>query len=403
MKHLFRILFYIKRKQPLKNGRFPIMCRISINRQSCAFSTNLSVETKLWDDKRKRLRGRSDEAQRMNKLLDEIYFLLYDNYLKLLRLHNEITPQAIRRAYLGESNASENLITYFEQHNLAFEQMVGTTRRPSTLYKYRYVCNHLRQFLHSTLNIADIPLQKVNRDLICMFHRYLVCDVGCNTNTTRTYLTALKHILMLAVSQGLIPQNPFVGYELRSEPSRRAFLTKEELRSMINLQTNSDMEAVVLDAFLFSCFTGLAYTDIACLTMNDVITVDKRWFITTRRIKTHTPVDVPLLHLPIQIIKKYYNEGHDVIFVLPTNCWCNKLLKVLAERANIDKHVTFHTARHTFATTITLAYGVPIEAVSRMLGHTDIKTTQIYAKVLEALVCSEMRRASDRINSYFQR
>ena len=387
----------------MKSGKLPIMCRISFNRQTCTFSTNLSVEAKLWNDKNKRLKGRSEEAVRTNKLLDQIQYLLYDNYLKLLHSQEEITPYAIRNAYWGLKDDSDNLIAYFEKHNLAFEKMVGTTRRPSTLYKYRYVCAHLQKFLRSEMNVTDIPLRKVNRDLICMFHRYLTFEAGCNVNTTRTYLTALKHILMLAVVQGHITQNPFAGYELRSEPSRRAFLTKQELRRMIDLEPHGEMESLVQDAFLFSCFTGLAYVDIKRLTMDDVVVVGKRWHIATKRHKTRTCVDVPLLQLPVQIIKKYYDSGADTLFPLPTNCWCNKLLKIMAERAHIDKHLTFHTARHTFATTITLSYGVPIEAVSRMLGHTDIKTTQIYAKVLETLVCSEMNRASEKINSYFQR
>ena len=209
---------------------------------------------------------------------------------------------------------------------------------------------------------------------------------------------------MLAEAQGKITKSPFVGYQLHSEPSRRSFLMKDELRRMTIVAPQNDMESIVLDAFLFSCFTGLAYTDIRRLTISDIVKSDKQWHISIQRQKTRTSVDVPLLQLPARILHKYYRcDSDSPIFHLPTNCWCNKLLKTITSRAGITKRVTFHTARHTFATTVTLAYGVPIEIVSRMLGHTDIKTTQIYAKVLKGAINTEMRRASSQIDMYFEK
>ena len=403
MRHSFSIFFYVKKKQPLKCGKLPIICRISINKKSCTFSTHLAVEGCRWNNVRKRVRGRDEIARRTNALLDKIYYSLHEEYQTLLRSQKEPSPQELRRMYLGRHNSSEGIIAFFNRHNQDFEKMIGITRQLSTLYKYRYVCKHLQRFIIANLQVPDIPLREINREFIYDFHRYLTEVIGCNVNTTRTYLTGLKHILMLAVTQGEMAVNPFTGYQLHSESSQRSFLMKEELRRVAIVVPQNDMETIVLDAFLFSCFTGLAYADIRRLTFSDIVKIEERWHIAIRRKKTRTSVDVPLLQLPSRILRKRYALNNNApIFPLPTNCWCNKLLKIIALRAGIAKRVTFHTARHTFATTVTLAYGVPIEIVSRMLGHTDIKTTQIYAKVLKVAINSEMNRVSDQIDMYFE-
>lgn len=403
MRHYFSIFFYVKKKQPLKCGKLPIFCRISINKKTCTFSTHLSVEKFRWNNIRRRVKGRDEVARRTNALLDKIYYSLHEDYRTLLRSQMEPSPQELRRMHQGRHNTSEGIVDFFNRHNQDFEKMVGITRQSSTLYKYRYVCNHLQNFIMSHMQTTDLPLRKVDREFIYDFHRYLSVEAGCNVNTARTYLTAFKHILMLAVTQGEIPINPFTGYQLHSESSQRCFLMKEELRSMANELPRNDMESIVLEAFLFSCFTGLAYADIKRITYDDVVKIGEQWHIVIRRKKTRTSVDVPLLQLPLRILQKRYSRNNNApIFSLPTNCWCNKLIKSIASRAGITKRVTFHTARHTFATTVTLAYGVPIEIVSRMLGHTDIKTTQIYAKVLKTTINSEMTRVSDQIDMYFE-
>lgn len=402
MRHHFKIFFYTKRTQMLKCGKVSIMCRISINSLTCAFSTHLAVEAKQWDRIRCRVRGRGEASRRINDSLDNISYTLYEHYQHLLRTGEEITPQAIRQAYWGKCDKSDGIIAFFRDHNVEFEKMVGTIRRPSTLYKYRYVCNHLEEFILTTFHVADIPLQKMSRDFIYRFHEWLITVRHCNINTVRTYLTAFKHIMMLAVRQGYIAKNPFLGYELRSESSNRSFLMLDEIYRLSLIPTLSDTETIVRDAFLFCCFTGLAYTDVVRLTMNDIIAEGRGCHLVIHRMKTHTAVKVPLLQKPLQILEKYQSSNKNyTIFPLPSNCWCNKLLENMVKRAEINKHVTFHAARHTFATTITLAHGVSIETVSHMLGHTDIKTTQIYAKVLGSTIDHEMLRVSNHLTPYF--
>ncbi len=356
----------------------------------------------MWHPDRKRLSGRSDEARRINALLDEIHYSVYDAYIQALRSSDEVTPQAVRRGYLGGEEGSVGLISFFDQHNAEFESMVGLNRSKSTLYKYRYVCNHLRNYIIQRYNRTDISLQKVNRTFVCDFHRWLAEAMNCGTNTMWIYMIAFKHIMLLAVSRGLLGSNPFTGYKLHSEHTDKNFLMKDELRRLSCVTLDSPARQLVLDAFLFSCFTGLSFSDVGKFSMNDIVKRNGKLYVSTHRMKTGTSVDVPLLRVPHRLIMKYY-DGDDerAIFRLTSNGWCNRLLKTTLRNAGINRRLTFHSARHTFATTVTLANGVPIEVVSRMLGHTDIKTTQIYAKVLQTSVSSEMQRISKNIDSYY--
>lgn len=402
MRNQFKILFYIKKNQPLRDGKFSIMCRISIYGKFCTFSTNLTTCSKHWNQIRCRMVGRNESTRRINAMLDDISYLLYESYLKLLHSGTELTPQAIRQEYRGGHICADGIITLFEKHNNEFKHMTGVTRSLSTLYKYKSVCSHLVQFISGRYGACDLPIHNIDRNFIVDFHRWLAEEVGCCTNTIRIYMTALKHIILRAMSVGIISKNPFTGYTVRTEASHRCFLAKEELQNLMQYCPQNQTESIVFDAFLLSCFTGLAYTDILRLRMIDIIELGSQKYIATSRAKTKVSIEVPLLKLPAQIIMRYEKDDLYIpIFSLPSNGHCNNIIRNIMNRIGIDKRVTFHSARHTFATTITLANGVSIEAVSKMLGHADIKTTQIYAKTLRSTVSSEMHRISPCIDSSF--
>lgn len=403
MRNNFRILFYTKKKQPLKNGYYPILCRITINGMACAFSTNLSVKPSKWDNVQKRVSGRSREALQTNSILDEIRFSIYERYMELRHKSEVVTPQAVRSSYLCVEKDTDGLMRFFKQHNSEFKQMVGITRSQSTLYKYRYVHNHLQNYISERYHSTDIPLNKVNVNFVRDFHRWLIRNAQCSVNTTWLYMIAFKHIVTLAVNRGMITTNPFLGYRLRCEHTHRNFLHKNEIKRLMNVEVYSSTESLVRDAFVFSCFTGLSYSDIRRLKPSDILGEGGDMYIAMQRIKTHTSLNIPILPIPARLIKQYRPANSlSPIFLLPSNYWCNNILKRLIGRTTISKHITFHSARHTFATTITLSEGVPIEIVSNMLGHTNIKTTQTYAKVLQCVVNSEMQRAAKSLNSYFR-
>lgn len=401
MKNYFKLLFYIKRRQPLRNGNFSIICRITIDGKCCTFCTQLTTPISNWDQRSQRLTGRSPHSCGTNRLLDEIRFSLHDIYLKLLRTTEPATPQAVRRLFHDGGCGGEGLIANFRRHNEEFAQMVGTTRRSSTLYKYRYVCNHLQRYLAACHNVEEIPIHLVDSAFIHGFHRYL-SEEQCSVNTIKVYMTAFKHIMAIATDNGILRRNPFSGYRLQCEPSKRYFLLKEELQRLVRYTPATDSAATILDAFLFSCFTGLAYADIARLSMKDVVSVGSRRYISTRRTKTGSAVNVPLMHCSSRLLRKYDRGDGEVLFALPSNSRCNAVLRQIMPQVGIKKRITFHSARHTFATTITLANGVPIETVSSMLGHTDIKTTQIYAKVLRTTMAQQMQRAEKSIGAYYE-
>lgn len=402
MRYSFNILFYIKRRQPLKSGNHSILCRITFNGLSCVFSTGLSVKLTMWDCRRRRVRGRNEEAKRINQLLEEIRFSIYEAYMRLRRDSTYITPQEIKSAFWGRNSTSDGVLKLFEQHNQEFGQMVGVSRCKSTLYKYRYVCNHLKNFITAHYHSSDIPLNRVDVNFIRDFHGWLIKEVKCGVNTTWLYMLAFKHILTFAVNRRLIATNPFCGYRLRSEQTHRNFLMKQEIKRMIDVDVENPTEALVRDAFIFSCFTGLSYSDIKALRSTDIIGEGSNMYIAVHRIKTHTSINIPLLRITTELIRRYNpNDSSLSIFPIPSNYWCNTILAKLTKRAKIAKRITFHVARHTFATTVTLSQGIPIEVVSSMLGHTNIKTTQTYAKVLQCVTNSEMNRASRNLNSYF--
>lgn len=401
MRNSFKILFYTKRKAKLKNGQMPIMCKISVNGKSCTFSTSLSVEEKMWDRRRKRLTGRSEAARSTNALLDRIYYAVYDAYMRLLHMPEEVTPQAVRMLYSGVRQPSAGIVEFFKRHNEEFARMVGLNRSMSTLYKYRHVCKHLQSYIFDHYGIDDMPVTRIDRNFVLEFHRWLADCAKCSVNTIWIYMIAFKHVVMQAVAGGLISHNPFAGYKLHCRQPDKSFLMSDELQRFIEFKPATQSQCLVVDAFIFSCFTGLSYSDVRRLTMADIVMRNKRYYVTTRRAKTGTVIDVPLLQLPYSLINRRRMNSDAPLFDLPSNNWCNAVLRDAAAKMGITKHVSFHTARHTFATTVTLANGIPIEVVSRMLGHLSIKTTQIYAKVLQTSVAAEMSRASKSIESHY--
>lgn len=404
-KHHFRINFYVKKTEPLRKGELSIMCRISTEGERCAFSTHLSVKPQKWNVVAQRVLGRSEEAKRTNGLLDDIRYALHEAYIKVLSGGEGCSPQTIRDKYLGLNSDGVGVVEFFRQHNQEFAKMVGLTRSESSLNKYKYVCQHLEAFIRQRLKADDVAIAKVNQDFIREFHRWLVLR-GCGINTVRVYLGAFKRIVQRAIGQGVMPANPFVGYRLHSEYRRKNFLMKEELRRLINYTAKTATQQLVLDAFLFSCFTGLSFADVKRLTLQHIVTKGGYTYIYMCRKKTHHAVEVPLLHLPKTLLLRYLDHrtaerGAMPLFALPSNYHSNNLLRAIMCEAGITRPVTFHSARHTFATTVTLANGVPLEVVSAMLGHSDIKTTQIYAQVLQSSVQSAVKHLSKEINSYY--
>lgn len=400
MKQTFRILFYIKRKAPLRDGTVPIMGRITVGGKSVQVSTRLSVAPDLWQLHPGRVVGRSVLAGKINEQLNRIHRRIEQCYELVSDRSAVITPQMVKDAYMGNDRSGEMLLAFFNRHNNEFFQMVGVNRSLSTYYKYRCVCRHLKEFISRCYGCEDLALEKINREFLIGFHHFIARECGHKKNTVWVYLIAFKHIVRLALHQGYVLRDPFAGYKLHSEFVPRNYLTMSEINELLRLDLPNAKMQLVRDAFLFSCFTGLSYADIRRLSTHHIHCERERMWIRMSRRKTGTDVTVRLFSVPCNILLQYRSKDPDKpIFPLPGNRQCNLYLERIMPMAGIQRHTTFHTARHTFATTVTLSQGVSIEIISKLLGHKNIRTTQIYAQVTHERLDRDMELLSEQLDS----
>jgi len=293
-----------------------------------------------------------------------------------------VTAAKLKDAYLGIGIKQETLLKLFEQHNAEFAKKVGHSRAQGTFTRYRTVCNHIREFLPHTYKREDIPLKELNLTFINDFEYFLRTEKKCRTNTVWGYMIALKHIVSIARNDGRLPFNPFAGYINSPESVDRGYLTQTEIQTLMDAPMKN-----------------VAYSDVKNLTADRLQTFfDGNLWIITRRKKTNTESNIRLLDVPKRIIEKYKGlarDGH--VFPVPSNGSCNKILKDIGRQCGFKVRLTYHVARHTNATTVLLSNGVPIETVSRLLGHTNIKTTQIYAKITAQKISQDMETLSHKL------
>lgn len=402
-RNTFKVLFYIKKNAPLRNGNTPIMGRITINGQRTQLSTRLSVDPKLWNVNMGRVTGRRADAVRVNEQLSQIRYHIERCYNTLFYEHAQVTPQMVKEMYFGNDRRSEMLLAFFREHNEEFRRMVGTSRSKTTYYKYRSVYNHLENYISGKYERRDLSFRDLNREFLTGFHQYIAQECGHKKNTTWIYMIALKHILMLARGRGYLTTDLFANYKLHSEFVTRNYLSITEIRRLIRLDLDDVTLLLVRDAFLFSCFTGLSYIDLCTLTPEHIRQEGKQMWISTTRCKTGSEVNVRVFAIPYAILLRYNPMNRTKrIFNLPSNGWCNICLDRIMSLAGISRHITFHSARHTFATTITLSQGIAIETISKLLGHRNIRTTQIYATITHSKLDGDMERLSKRLDTLYR-
>lgn len=398
MRNTFRILFYPKRSAALRNGQVPIICRITIDKQREQLPTGLHVVPERWSRARGCVAGRSEEAEIVNQALARLRYRIEKCYHLLGYSHPAVTARMVKQQLLGQSVRQERLLAFFARHNGEFRRTVGISRSMSTYYKYESVRKLLSRYVRECRGREDVDLSEVDRNFLIGFHTYLLDGGRRCKNTACIYLIALKHILHLARASGCAVGDPFSSYPVRGETVRRDYLTLEEVRRLSRVTLPDGTHRLIRDAFLFSCFTGLSYVDLKRLRFEDVRRVGSEHWLSTHRQKTGTAVDVPLFELPLSIFRHYASvRESEPLFPLPCNSWCNDRLRELMLRADVCRPVTFHTARHTFATSVTLSQGVAIETISKLLGHKNIRTTQIYATLTHARISDEMKRLHGRL------
>lgn len=398
MRNTFKILFYIKRTALLRNGEAPIMVRITVNGERAQLATHHSVMSDKWDSCRGRVKGRSTEARQINHSLSMIYSRIMLCYDRLLSTSEPPTAFRIKDMYLGGDKGRQMVLEFFRSYIDEFKSMVGVSRSVSSYYKYRCVYKLFAEFLAERHRCDDLPFYRLDRRFITDFHAFISGKARFKHNTIWVYMTALKHLLMQARSRGYLHCNLFMNYRLRSEFVQRSYLSLDEVRRIMSLDIRNESMRLVRDLFVFSCYTGLSYIDIRNLRFDNLQSIDNEMWINTSRCKTGTAVGVRLFDITLSIIARYtQHERRGCIFRVPSNGYCNSSLREIMRMAGIDRHITFHSGRHTFATSITLSQGVGIETISKLLGHKNIRTTQIYASVTHSRVRSEMNRLQKAI------
>ena len=398
MRNTFRVLFYIKRNALLRNGKAPVMARITVNGERTQLSTHQSVVPSRWNTSCGCVSGRSEEARSINGALESMRARIVRCYDSLAAVGEPPTALRVKELYSGSDGRRQMLLAFFRRHNEEFLTMVGVSRSINTYNKYRSVYLHLSRFVAERYRCDDIAFHRLDRRFVADFHAYIGRTVQRKTNTVRVYMTALKHILMLARGQGCMTGDIFLNYRLRHESVRRNFLSMEEIRRVESLPLGSAMLRYVRDMFLFSCFTGLSYTDMRNLRFDNLQMLGRERWICTSRCKTGTEVSVRLFGTAQRILERCSAAAEGGrIFRMPSNGWCNMCLRRVMREAGIERRITFHSARHTFATSIMLSHGVAIETISKLLGHKNIRTTQIYASVTHSQLRREMSQLSRRM------
>ncbi len=400
----FGVIFYLRKYKAI-NGKAPIYARVTVNAARTDISMKMDIETDSWNEAKGMAKGTRQELKSLNSYLEQVRARLVECYQQLHVKKQPITADAIKNLYMGVEEKQYSLLDLVEYHNNYEKQRLewGSIKNHYTTQKY------IKRFLNEQLKVKDIFLSQLQYKFLTDFEMFLRNQKpkgllrACNNNTVMKHIERLRKMINMAVQNEWIEKDPFAKFKKSFTKYTRGYLTQEELEKIEQKEFSIARLQQVKDLFVFSCYTGLAYIDVMNLTPSHLrIGIDKEYWLFTSREKTDTSVKVPLLPKAYEIIQKYKDHpaclAHGTLFPSISNQRLNSYLKEIADVCEIDKNFTFHLARHTFATTITLTNGVPIETVSKMLGHNSIRTTQIYAKVVERKVSEDMQALKEKIS-----
>ncbi|WP_209403739.1 site-specific integrase [Pseudozobellia sp. WGM2] len=402
----FSIHFWLKRKAERKDGKSPIYVRITVNGQRAELSLQEYVRTECWCSKTGRVTLRAQGAQKINDNLSQVHSDLVECKKGLKREGIYITAQLIKSRYLGVDKPLSTLVELIKYHKERELKKLekGTAKNYSATEKY------LQQFIKTRYKTTDVNLGQINYGFIMSFEDYLrTCkplmkSQPLNNNGIMKHMERFKKMTTIAYKLDCIKQDPFAFYNAKFTPYDRQYLSIEELKIIEKVQFKDTGLAKVQDCFIFACYTGLSYIDLKRLRPEQIVVgIDGGEWIYTKREKSKTAVKIPLLSKAKEILYKYandrYGRNNDLLLPVYSNQKCNSYLKKIIGKCGIDKHISFHAARHTFATTVTLANGVPLETVSKLLGHRRLSTTQIYARVMEKKISEDIAVLKTRLES----
>lgn len=388
----FTVVFYIKRKKLMRTGEAPIYARITVNGQRAEFSLKRSIVPEEWDPNRGRSNKKTKGALGLNEYIDEVWNKIQEARKQLEHEGKEVTAQEVQDRYLGKDTKRKKILQLYQEHNDLLKEKIGKGAAYGTWERHRTSRTHFETFLTHKYKKADILANLISKGILEEYYHYLVTVKNCANNTSIKYLMNLSKILNIAVERGYLKQNPFPHLRLRKDEVDKDFLTDEELDKVMKKEFSTDRLTEVRDAFVFSCLTGLAFTDIKTLRKEHLVNQQGEDWILKPRNKSKVMSRIPLLPRARKILDKYKPFADKTGLLLPvkTNQKMNEYLKEIGDLSGLDKDLTTHMARHTFATTVTLSNNVSIESVSKMLGHTNLAMTQKYARILDKKINGEM-------------
>ena len=370
MKSTFSTIFYLKRQAARKDGTVPVMGRITVDGTQTQFSCKITIDPKVWDTKSGRAIGRSAAAIEANRMLDNMRVSINKHYREIMDRDNYVTAEKVKNAFLGLEHRCHTLMQVFKQHNEDYKkQYEAGLKSKSSYMKYVNVYQHLEDFLYQRYHIKDIALKELTPAFITDFDMFLRTEKHCCNNTVWIYTCPLRTMVSIAINNEWLTRDPFREYEIKKEETTRGFLTKDEIRQLMDGKLKNAKQELYRDLFVFCIFTGLSFSDMRNLSEEN-------------------------------ILEKYRGLREDgKIFSVPHYTTCLYGIRAVAKRCGITKHLTWHMSRHTMATEICLTNGVPIETVSSILGHKNITTTQIYAKITKEKLNQDMENLSTRLGN----
>jgi len=398
-----KVTFYLKKNETRVDGTVPILGRIRIGMSMVQFSAKVYVQEKLWDVKSGRAKGKSKAAQNANAELEKLCVAIHSAYKELKLKSDNVLAIDVKNSFQGIASEQDTLVKHYGHLNDKFYQKVGVSRSIDTYKRYCVALNHLKNFLQKKYNVRDMAFQSLNPTFVKAFDLYLRSDLQMASNTIVSIVARLHLVIKSAMDNGLIRQDPFMDYKYVTDSLVAKCLSEKEFNLILTTPLPKDNMNLVRDVFIFSCMTGLAFSDLRNLTPENMKQAeDGVWWIHTARKKTGTPCHIPLMELPLQLIEKYRGiSDKGRLFPMLSCSKTNINLKKIARICGIERCLTFHQARHTYASLITLSQGVPMDTVRELLGHRSWKSTRIYAHLTQEKIGADMGDLQSRIGKKF--
>lgn len=402
----FRVLFFLKKTKLLKNGEASVCMRITVNGTRVENNIRKSIDPALWSQAKETARGKSRRACDLNTYIEEARIKLYQIFCELEQQNRPVTAHLLQKLFFGQEKPEEvrTLLGTMQEHNDQCRALVGTDYALITVRRYESCRRYLAELIRQRYGKEDLPLTEVNGELVRAFAFYLKTEKGCQQNTVIRYMKCLKKITNLARANDWMAKDPFLGIRFHEKEVVREFLTMDELQTIYRKEFPLERLTLVRDVFIFAAFTGLAFIDVQQLAPEHIVRDNNgNLWIRKPRQKTKNMCNIPLLDIPQEILRKYADHPtcrkKGVLLPVPCNQKMNSYLKEIADICMIRKNLTTHAARHSYATSVCLANGVSLENVAKMLGHSNIKMTQHYARVLDSSILRDMNHVQAALSS----